>query len=139
LRSLEGVNYYNDSAATIPEAAAAAVRAFDTPLVLVAGGSDKGCDFAPLIEALKEAKDAGRLCAVVLLPGKGTDRLIPELEQTGVAFTGPVASAEEAALAAKDAARGGDTVVLSPGCASFGLFLNEFDRGRKWKAAVAGL
>jgi UDP-N-acetylmuramoylalanine--D-glutamate ligase len=124
------VRFYNDSAATIPEAAAAALRAFESPVVLVAGGSDKNLDFHPLAQA------AGRARALILLSGAGSDKLAGLLKAAGLDFTGPLDSIEAAAAAARKAARPGDTVILSPGCTSFGMFLNEFDRGKKWKTAV---
>jgi UDP-N-acetylmuramoylalanine--D-glutamate ligase len=124
-----GVRYYNDTAATIPEAAAAAVRAFPSP-VIVCGGTDKALDFAVLADALACAK------AVVLLAGSGSVKLAALLEKSGVRFAGPFGSVREAAEAAVGTTRAGDSVVLSPGCASFGMFQNEFDRGRKWKDAV---
>jgi UDP-N-acetylmuramoylalanine--D-glutamate ligase len=125
-----GVRFYNDSAATIPDAAAAALRAFEEPVVLVAGGSDKNLDFGPLVEAALRAK------TLILLAGTGTAKLIPLLRAAGAAFRGPFDSVDAAAAEALEAAAPGGVVVLSPGCASFGMFLNEFDRGRKWKAAV---
>jgi UDP-N-acetylmuramoylalanine--D-glutamate ligase len=125
-----GVRFYNDSAATIPEAAAAALRAFDRPTVLVTGGSDKNLDFSPLADAAPRAK------ALILLDGAGSVRIAALLKAAGLDFTGPLDSVEAAALAARDAAAPGDVVILSPGCASFGMFRNEFDRGKKWKDAV---
>ncbi|MDR1278518.1 MAG: UDP-N-acetylmuramoyl-L-alanine--D-glutamate ligase [Treponema sp.] len=125
-----GVRFYNDSAATIPEAAAAALHAFDRPMVLITGGTDKMLNFRPLAEAAPRAK------ALILLAGTGSDKLIPLLRDKGVAFQGPLDSIEAAAAAALGAACSGDVVILSPGCASFGMFLNEFDRGGKWKDAV---
>lgn len=128
--SFEGRLFYNDTAATVPEAAAAAVGAFKEPVVLVTGGTDKLLDFAPLAAAACAAK------ALVLLPGSGSDKLMPLLAAKGLSWQGPVDSAEAALAAAWKASAPGDVILLSPGCASFGLFLNEFDRGRKWKAAV---
>ncbi|GAB6393238.1 MAG: UDP-N-acetylmuramoylalanine--D-glutamate ligase [Treponematales bacterium] len=125
-----GVRFYNDSGATIPQAAAAAARAFGKPPILVAGGTDKNLDFRSLAAAAKEAK------AVALLEGSGSDKLKALLAAGGVPFLGPFGSAEAAARAAIEAAAPGDVVVFSPGCTSFGMFLNEFDRGRKWKEAV---
>ncbi|MDR1058400.1 MAG: UDP-N-acetylmuramoyl-L-alanine--D-glutamate ligase [Treponema sp.] len=127
-----GVRYYNDTAATIPEAAAAAVEAFypDSPVLLVTGGTDKNLDFEPLIRAAPRTK------ALLLLGGSGTNRIIPLLEKAGLPYQGPFDSAETAAEAARQTALPGDVVVLSPGCASFGIFVDEFDRGKKWKAAV---
>lgn len=126
-----GARYYNDSAATIPQAAAAAVEAFGTPPVLVTGGTDKALDFAPLALAAARAK------AVVLLDGSGTAKLAPLLDAAGIRYAGPFGALDDAVRAAVAAAGPGDPVVLSPGCASFGMFLNEFDRGRKWKEAVS--
>jgi len=128
-----GIRFYNDTAATIPEAAAAAVEAFDTSPVLVTGGTDKNLDFSPLARACKKAK------AVILLAGTGTDKLIPLLKAEGVSFQGPYDNLDRAVLAAISAAQRGDPVVLSPGCTSFGMFLNEFDRGNKSKEAVQRL
>jgi UDP-N-acetylmuramoylalanine--D-glutamate ligase len=149
-----GIRFYNDTAATIPEAAAAAVEAFaGTGLILVTGGTDKNLDFSPLVGAAAGAR------AIVLLAGTGSDKLALLLKQGGIPFQGPWDTVEAAAKAAADAAAGiaaeteganpaktpavtgtaaGEavTVVLSPGCASFGMFKNEFDRGRQWKEAV---
>ncbi|MFP3091084.1 UDP-N-acetylmuramoyl-L-alanine--D-glutamate ligase [Treponema sp. TIM-1] len=128
-----GIRFYNDTAATIPEAAAAAVAAFEPGPVLVTGGTDKNLDFAPLVRAAVRAK------ALVLLAGSGSDKLGPLLSREGIPYRGPFDSVDAAVKAALEAASAGDTVVLSPGCASFGMFKNEFDRGQQWKAAVCRL
>jgi len=129
-----GMDFYNDSAATIPEAAAAALETLGGGrTVLVTGGTDKNLDFSPLAGA------AGKAKAIVLLAGTGSEKLRPLLDRAGVAYLGPFDSPDAAAAAALGAAAAGDSVVLSPGCASFGMFLNEFDRGRKWKDAVRRL
>jgi UDP-N-acetylmuramoylalanine--D-glutamate ligase len=60
------------------------------------------------------------------------------LKEKHIPFSGPFDNLDDALAAARAAALPGSSVVLSPGCASFGMFLNEFDRGRKWKAAVLG-
>jgi len=130
-----GVDFYNDSAATIPEAAAAALETLgrDRPLVLVTGGTDKNLDFSPLALAAPKAK------AMILLAGSGSEKLRRMLDDAGTAYLGPFDSPDAAAAAALEVAEPGDRVALSPGCASFGMFLNEFDRGRKWKDAVRRL
>jgi UDP-N-acetylmuramoylalanine--D-glutamate ligase len=130
-----GIAFYNDSAATIPEAAAAAVEALggDGRLVLVIGGTDKNLDFSPLALAAKKAK------AVILLAGSGSDKLRDLLCGAGISCFGPFDVLENAANAALELAAPGDRIALSPGCASFGMFLNEFDRGRKWKETVKRL
>jgi UDP-N-acetylmuramoylalanine--D-glutamate ligase len=128
-----GIRFYNDTAATIPEAAEAAASAFDAPPVLIAGGADKALDFAPLVRA------AARVKALVLLAGTGTDKLRPLLDKAGLSYRGPFNSVEEALRSSLEGAGPGDRVILSPGCASFGMFLNEFDRGSRWKEAVRRL
>jgi len=127
-----GVAFYNDSAATIPEAAAAAVTSFDKPVILLTGGTDKNLEFSPLAEAARAAT------RVLLLAGSGTDKLIPLLERRGIPFDGPYPDLASLVARAREIARDGDIVVFSPGATSFGLFQNEFDRGRKFKATVTG-
>jgi UDP-N-acetylmuramoylalanine--D-glutamate ligase len=149
-REIDGVRFYNDTAATIPEAAAAAVEALsagtDSPLILVTGGTDKNLDFSPLVKAAAGVK------GIILLAGTGSDRLIPLFRDAGLSFQGPYNSIDETAQAAltmalcsvrKNNSGNNGTgenvrtaVVLSPGCASFGMFRNEFDRGKQWKEAV---
>jgi UDP-N-acetylmuramoylalanine--D-glutamate ligase len=130
-----GVRFYNDTAATIPEAAAAAVEAFreESPLILVTGGTDKNLDYSPLAGAAQGLK------GIILLAGSGSDKLKELFAARGIPFRGPFDTVEGAVQAVLDAVRPGDTAVLSPGCASFGMFLNEFDRGKKWKEAVRRL
>ena len=111
-------------------------------MVLVAGGTDKGLDYTPLAAA------ARRAAAVVLLAGTATDRMRPLLDADGTAYAGPFDSLDPAVSRAAELAAslrtGGPTgqpvsVVLSPGCASFGMFENEFDRGKGFKEAVRRL
>jgi UDP-N-acetylmuramoylalanine--D-glutamate ligase len=133
-----GIEFYNDSAATIPNAAAAAIEALDTHsdnrrLVLVTGGTDKNLDFSPLVQAAERAK------AIILLAGSGSEKLRTLFADAGISCFGPFDELDKAVLTAMGAATQGDRVLLSPGCTSFGMFLNEFDRGRKWKEAVIRL
>ncbi|MDR0455082.1 MAG: UDP-N-acetylmuramoyl-L-alanine--D-glutamate ligase [Treponema sp.] len=129
-----GITFYNDSAATIPEAAAAALEALggagEGRLIFVTGGTDKNLDFSPLAGA------AGRAKAVILLAGSGSEKLRTLFDNAGIVYCGPFDDVDKAVAAALESAVPGDCVALSPGCASFGMFLNEFDRGRKWKEAV---
>ena len=132
-----GIMFYNDSAATIPEAAAAALDALGHTdggrLILVTGGTDKNLDFSPLVQT------AGRAKAIILLAGTGSEKLRSLFDDAGIAYRGPFDDLDKAVAAALAAAAPGDRIALSPGCASFGMFLNEFDRGRKWKEAVRRL
>ena len=136
----DGVRVYNDSAATIPQAAAAALASLPAPVFLIAGGTDKNLDFRPLAEA------AERAAGIFLLQGSGTSKLAGLLEAAGVPFAGPfpslpvtLANAWEQARAQSRRSAGGCSLVFSPGCASFELFLNEFDRGRRFKELVRSL
>jgi UDP-N-acetylmuramoylalanine--D-glutamate ligase len=126
----DGISWYNDSAATIPQAVDAALRSFDGPVILISGGTDKNIDFGPVKEAYRRAR------GIVLLAGSGTDKLRPLLEAQGIGFSGPFGDLDSAIDAAAALAEPGCSVLLSPGCASFGMFLHEFDRGRQFKAAV---
>jgi len=125
-----GVAWYNDSAATIPQAVAAALDSFDSPVILITGGTDKNLDFEPVKESFSKAK------LIILLAGTGTDKLIPVLKARGLSFEGPFDELGLAVRAACAGSRPGDTVVLSPGCASFGMFIHEFDRGKRFKEVV---
>ena len=132
--TIGGVEYVNDSAATTPEAAAAALAAFaGRPIVAILGGSDKGLDLAPLAAALRR-----HATQVVLLAGTATGRLRAELGD-GVAVTGPLDDLHTAVARAAALAPAGGVVLLSPGCASFGLFVDEFDRGDRFRSEVAAL
>jgi len=129
-----GIKFYNDSAATIPEAAAACVEAlYARGLILVTGGTDKNLDFSPLANA------AGKAKSIILLAGTGSDKLARLFGEKNISFNGPFDDLDKAVNCCLEKAKSGDTVALSPGCASFGMFLNEFDRGRKWKDAVKKL
>jgi UDP-N-acetylmuramoylalanine--D-glutamate ligase len=122
-----GIRFYNDTAATIPDAAAEAVMSFDSPVHLITGGTDKDLIFDPLINVLE------RPASIHLLAGSATDRLIPLLMAKGISFHGPFTTLRPAVESANKEAAPGSVIVLSPGAASFGMFLNEFDRGRQFK------
>jgi UDP-N-acetylmuramoylalanine--D-glutamate ligase len=135
-RTWKGIRFYNDSAATIPHATVSALRALEPPIVLVTGGTDKNIDFAPLAETARVP------LVTIVLKGTGTTKMLSVLEGQGVTWRGPYASLQEAveeAMACAVAATGGDapvSLLFSPGCTSFGMFQNEFDRGRKFKQIV---
>ena len=140
----KSARFYNDSCATVPEAAAAASAAFGKSVVCIMGGTDKGLDFEPLAAALDASNVAATPpAALYLLAGSGTDKLLPLLKERDVSFFGPYNSLDELLstlkkdLANKESpAALNDTIVFSPGCASFGMFKNEFDRGESFMAAV---
>ncbi len=134
-REWDGIRFFNDSAATIPHATVQALKALEGPIVLITGGTDKNIDFSPLAET------AGIPRAIVLLAGTGTEKIRAVLEEQGIPYEGPFGSLREAVDVgierAQDTRAGRDVSLLfSPGCTSFGMFLNEFDRGRKFKETV---
>ncbi len=135
-----GVRFYNDSAATIPEATIAALKSFSSPVYLIVGGSDKRLDFRQLAEVLLE-----QVKGVVFLRGTGTDSLLAEIRHRlmdqGVSipeFTVVESMGKAIELSVRNA-EAGDIVLLSPGAASFGLFQNEFDRGDQFRDQVNAL
>ena len=144
VRELAGVRYYNDTTATSPAGTIAALQAFEADrgrIVLIAGGADKKLEFEPLAEALNRAEQSGRLREIILLDGTATPRLVEALQRAGCGrdFGEPFSDFEKAVRAASQEARPGDLVLLSPGCASFGMFVHEFDRGTQFRALVNSL
>lgn len=135
-----GVDYYNDSIATAPDRTAAALDAFDRPVVLLAGGSDKGIRFDGLAEKLVR-----RTMRSLILFGE-TGPAIGEAVASAAGTTGrptpptySVKTMEEAVARAAREARPGDVVLLSPACASFGMFANFTERGRRFKEIVSAM
>lgn len=127
-----GVRYYDDSKGTNVGAAVAALRGLAEPrAVLIAGGRDKLGDYGPLVEALRER---GR--ALVVL-GEAADR-IEQAARSALPVT-RAASMREAVRAARELARSGDAVLLSPACSSFDMFRDYKERGDVFTAEVRAL
>jgi len=123
-----GVRWYNDSKGTNVGATLAAIEGIEGKLVLIAGGDGKGADFTPLAGAL-----AGRARAVIVL-GRDAVRLGELLQD--VTRVIPVADMPSAVQAAAGVAVEGDTVLLSPACASTDMFSNYMERGEVFTQAV---
>lgn len=133
LGEFRGRRFYNDSKATTPEAAQAALRAFEQPVVLLAGGADKHVDLRGLAASITE-----RVKAVVLM-GETAPVLEAFIREQAIQQTPAIQIAESFPAAfdwAVSRSEPGDVVLLSPGCASFGWFRDFEDRGRKFAAAV---
>lgn len=112
---MNGVRYYDDLSSTTPQATLAALRAIPAPVVLIAGGGDKGLDYMELGRAIAE-----RARALVLLPGEGTDKLERAVQAAGE--PPPIRhchTLEGAVAAAVELAAPGDAVLLSPACPHF--------------------
>ena len=136
VRELDGVVYINDTTATAPEAAIAALLSMTRPMVAICGGADKNLPFGRMAETL-----AVLVRAVVLLEGTATPALASALAYTGAAppVYGPFGDFAAAVALARSLARPGDAVLLAPGCASFGMFRNEFHRGEEFRRIVGQL
>jgi UDP-N-acetylmuramoylalanine--D-glutamate ligase len=128
---LDGVHYVDDSKGTNVGATIAAVSGMPGPLVMIAGGEGKGQDFTPLASAFR-----GKVRHVVLI-GKDAPALAAAL--AGVCSTETVDSMAAAVSAARAQAQAGDTVLLSPACASLDMFRDYGHRGDVFAAAVQAL
>ncbi|MCD8313339.1 MAG: UDP-N-acetylmuramoyl-L-alanine--D-glutamate ligase, partial [Bacteroidales bacterium] len=130
--SIGDVLYVNDSKATNVDAAWYALECQDRPIVWIAGGTDKGNDYSTLLDLAKD-----KVKALVCL---GVDnRKLHDSFKGVISKIVDAGSAEEAVRKASSLAEAGDVVLLSPCCASFDLFENYEDRGRKFKEAVRNL
>lgn len=140
VRVHNGVRFINDSASTTPVAGQVGIEAFSEPIVLVAGGNTKHLPLERWPERIVQ-----RCRDVVLLAGSGTDELLPAIEQEArrQGVDNPVRGVYDNFWQAMDAAtalaHAGDVFLFSPGFTSFGMFLNEFDRGDKFVAYVRDL
>ena len=130
-----GVRFYNDSLATNPESTMAALRSFDAPVALIAGGSPKGLSFSALGRAMV------RHASVVILIGQTADRLESAIKSAD-GHPPPIHRAstlpEAVAMAARCVVTPG-VVLLSPACASYDMFRNYAERGRCFRRAVRAL
>ncbi len=142
---VDGVRFVNDSQGTQPDAVVAALRAFPRPLVLIAGGRDKGVDLSGLGPVAAERADAAILIGesgpmlAEIFRGHGLTRveLAPTIQEAVV--RGDAIARDLIAAAGADDSSAAATVLLSPAAASFDMFVDYEARGRAFKEAVAGL
>ena len=137
VREIDGVKFYNDTTATMPDAAIAGVNSFSKPVILIAGGADKNLEFEDFAKVISE-----KVKKVILLKGEATEKIKSKLTLepgSRVKIDSEFDSMEKAVVRAKNISGPEDVVLLSPGAASFGLFLNEFDRGEKFREAIQKL
>ncbi|GAA4715567.1 UDP-N-acetylmuramoyl-L-alanine--D-glutamate ligase [Brevibacillus fulvus] len=128
--TVNGVKYYNDSKATNPEAASRAIQAFSEPVVLIAGGLDRGVDFHELVPLFKQ-----HLKALIAL-GQTGEILMARAAEAGISERILVDTVDNAVLAAASIAKPGDVVLLSPACASWDMFPSFEVRGSMFKDGV---
>lgn len=138
VREVNGVRYYNDSIASSPTRTVAGLKAFEKPVILIAGGYDKNIPFEKLaFEGYDKIKTIVILGATKIKIKEQFDRL---KEEKGIEVPMIlVDSLEEAVLKAKEVATSGDIITLSPACASFDMFPNFEARGNKFKKIVSEL
>ncbi|MEI6044522.1 MAG: UDP-N-acetylmuramoyl-L-alanine--D-glutamate ligase [Chloroflexota bacterium] len=147
VREVDGIRFYNDTTATSPAGVVAALEALrsvsrseERRIILIAGGADKQLDFTPMARAI--ANPINRVAHLVLLDGTATPRLVMALEDAGVSaskLAWPFDDFSEAIATAQALAKKDDLVLLSPGCASFGMFTHEFERGEQFREIVGKL
>ncbi|MDE6099259.1 MAG: UDP-N-acetylmuramoyl-L-alanine--D-glutamate ligase [Muribaculaceae bacterium] len=130
--TIEGVRWINDSKATNVNSCWYALESMNSPTVLILGGKDKGNDYNEILPLVKQ-----KVKAIVAM-GKDNSKIL-EFFNGKVPVVADTHSLQEAVETCRDIARNGDTVLLSPCCASFDLFKSYEDRGRKFKDEVMKL
>jgi len=129
IRTVNGVEYVNDSKGTNPDSVEKALASETRPVVLIAGGKDKGFEYDALTELVAEK------CRAVVVLGEMADR-IEALWKDRVKIANAGWSLEKAVELSHDLAVPGDVVLLSPGTSSFDMFKNYADRGNQFRALV---
>jgi UDP-N-acetylmuramoylalanine--D-glutamate ligase len=127
------VQYINDSKGTNPDAAIKALEAFPNPLVLIAGGKNKGSDFTEFASKIRER------VRILVLIGQAAPDIRDAVEKTGFREIYPAATFQEAVFTAARLANPGDVVLLSPACASWDMFNSYEERGDLFKKLVLAL
>lgn len=126
----DGVAYYNDSKGTNPDAAIKAIQAMNRPTVLIGGGYDKDSSYDEWIQAFD-----GKVKCLVLI-GQTKEKIQETAQKYGVSHIVLTDTFEEAVEVSQEQAQDGDAVLLSPACASWGMFKNYEERGDKFKELV---
>lgn len=127
---IDGVKYYNNSKATNAEATLKALESFQSPIVLIAGGLDRGFDFAELIPAIKQGVKG------IVAYGQTKEKFINIGKDAGLKLLSPVDNVKEAVKQASLMAESGDIVLLSPACASWDMYSSFEERGSIFKESV---
>ncbi len=129
--TIDGVRYINDSKATTVDACKAALNSCAENVILIAGGRDKGSDYKVIKELVRDKVKS------IILIGEAKEKIRADL--AGAANMFEASSIDEAVAISRERAASGDTVLLSPMCASFDMFSNYKDRGSAFKQAVLRL
>lgn len=130
---INGVRYINDSKGTNPDASIKALEAYDEPIVLIAGGKNKGSDFSELAEKIKEK------VRVLVVLGQSAELIADAARARKFENILTATGFEEAVMLASQTARPGDIVLLSPACASWDMFKNFEERGELFRDIVLNI
>lgn len=138
VRELNGVKYYNDSFSSAPTATIAAIKSFVQPEVIILGGIDKGADFTSLAKMIASQNNIKAIVIMGEIRRKleailKNNNVKSHIEITDLQILRPIVDI------AKSYAQSGDVVILSPGCASFDMFKDFYDRGDQFKSIVNSL
>jgi len=138
LREINGVKYYNDSFSSAPSATVAAIKSFNQPEIIILGGIDKGSDFTELADLISTKDNIKAIIVMGEIRNKLKDILTKSnsnirIETTD--FTNLMPIVERA----RSYAQPGDVIILSPGCASFDMFKDFYERGEKFREIVNNL
>jgi UDP-N-acetylmuramoylalanine--D-glutamate ligase len=128
-----GVKYFNNSFSTTPESTKLDLNSFNKNIILIAGGPDKGADFSSLSKKIKI-----KVKKLILFPGQGSKKIKKSLLENNYNNNNiiEVNSMSEAVNLSQKNSQKGDIILLSPACASFGLFKNYKERGKLFKKEV---
>ncbi len=137
VKEVKGVRYYDDSFSTTPETAIAAIEAFEDPEILILGGSHKDSDFTELGKVISERQNIKAIIGI----GVEWERVKMHLQMANSKWqiVENCKSMEEVVQKAAEIAEPGDVVLLSPACASFGMFRDYKERGELFKAEIKRL
>ncbi len=134
VRELDGVRYYDDSFSTVPETAIAAIQAFSNPEILILGGSSKKSDFTQLGKLISETPN------IKAIIGIGVEWPVIESriknQESRIKIVTGLTTMKDIVETVRKLSEPGDVVLLSPACASFGMFKNYKDRGNQFKEQV---
>jgi len=139
IAQINGVKFYNDSFSTTPDTAIAAITSFGEPIVLIAGGSEKGADYTGLGKAIVSSK-----VKTVILIGKTGPKIKEKIQSSlrrkkkKIKLIDKIENFKKAVSEARKEAKPGDVILLSPASASFDWFRDYKDRGNQFKSLVVG-
>ena len=128
--TINGSKYYNDSKGTNPDSSIKAIEAVSEPVILIAGGYDKGSDFSELLASFKQKGKA------LILMGATGEKIFAESRKLGIDKAFIVRDMDEAVETAFKMSAPGDTILLSPACASWDMYKNYEERGDHFKTIV---